>query len=151
MSSHTSSHDHGSRGDSIFATAKNWFASKSPSHKNSLSSIDATGNNLVKGLVKSTTGWFADILNPLGTAAMNGVSLFSPSKYREHGWKNIPKSISGIVSHVVDSANNLIAGSTFRGLDHMYTHGVTDSLVDITSGTTDRIPGVGKFAGNVVK
>jgi hypothetical protein len=150
MSSHGSSHG-GSSGGSIFSTAKNWFATKSPSQLNPLSSIDAVGHNLVGGVVKSTTGWVADILNPLWAAAKNAGSLLSPGAYREHGIKNIPKSIAWIGAHILDSANNLVAGSTVRGLDHAYTNGVTNSVVDITSGTTDRVPLVGKLAGNGVK
>ncbi len=150
MSSHGSSHGGGS-GGSIFSTAKNWFASKSPSKLNPLSSIDATGHNLVNGVVKNTTWWAADILNPLWTAAKNAGSLLSPAAYREHGFKNIPKSIAGIGAHILDSANNLVAGSTVRWIDHAYTNAVTNSVVDITSGTTDRVPLVGKLAGNAVK
>lgn len=39
----------------------------------------------------------------------------------------------------------------FRGTDHIVTRGVTDSVVDIASGTTDRVPAIGKFVGNVAK
>ena len=55
------------------------------------------------------------------------------------------------MSHTIDSVNNFIAGSTVRGLDHAYTNSITNSVVDITSGTTDRIPGVGKITGNIIK
>jgi hypothetical protein len=44
MSAHAAtadSHGHGSHGDSVFTTAKNWF--------------DKTGHNLVKGVVENTT------------------------------------------------------------------------------------------------
>ena len=39
---------------------------------------------------------------------------------------------------------NIVTGIP-RGIDHAYTRGVTDSLVDVTSGTTDRVPLFGKF------
>ncbi len=150
MSGHTPSHGSGN-GSSTFSAAKGWFATKSPRHLNPFSSIDATADNLVTGIVKNTTWWAADILNPLWASLKNAGSLVSPSKYREHGWKNIPKSITGVMSHAIDSVNNLIAGSTVRWLDHAYTNGITNSVVDITSGTTDRVPGIGKFTGNIVK
>lgn len=150
MSAHGASHGHNS-GWSLFSSARNWLATKSPSTLNPLSAIDATGHNLVDGVVKNTTGWIADILNPLCAAAKNAGSLLSPAAYREHGLKNIPKSIAGIGSHMLDSVNNLVAGSTVRWLDHAYTHGITNSVVDITSGTTDRVPLVGKLAGNGIK
>ncbi len=150
MSSHWSSHG-SSNGWSIFSTAKNWFATKSPSTLNPLSSIDAVGYNLVNGVVKNTTGWVADILNPLWSATKNAGSLISPGSFREHWIKNIPKSIAGFGAHILDSVNNLVAGSTFRGLDHAYTNSVTNSIVDTTSGTTDRIPLAGKLVGNGIK
>lgn len=149
MSSHGNSHSNS--GGLIFSTAKNWFATKSPSKLNLLSSINATGHNLVTGVVKNTTGWVADILNPLWTTTKNAGSLLSPGAYREYGFKNIQKSIAGIGAHILDSVNNLVAGSTFRGGDHAYTNIITNSVVDITSGTTDRVPLIGKLAGNGVK
>jgi hypothetical protein len=150
MSGHAPSHGSASW-SSIFDTPKSWFATKSPGHLNPLSSIDATADNLVKGVVKNTTWWAADILNPLWVSLKNAGSLVSPSAYRSHGWKNIPKAITGVMSHALDSVNNLVAGSTVRWLDHVYTNGITNSVIDITSGTTDRIPGVGKMTGNAIK
>jgi hypothetical protein len=154
MSAHAAtadSHGHGSHGDSVFTTAKNWFASKSPSKLNPLSSIDKTGHNLVKGVVENTTWWFSDALNPLWAATKNLGSIVSPGAYKTLGIKNLPKSIGGVFTHVLDSVNNIVSGSTFRWLDHLYTHGITDSIVDITSGTTDRVPLIGKATGNSIK
>jgi hypothetical protein len=150
MSGHASSHG-SAKWSSLFDTAKNWFATKSPRHLNPLSSIDATADNLVTGIVKNTTWWAVDILNPLWVSLKNAGSLVSLSAYRSHGWKNIPKSITGVMSHAIDSVNNIVAGGTVRGLDHAYTNSITNSVVDITSGTTDRVPGVGKLTGNVIK
>lgn len=150
MSAHEASHWH-SNGWSLFSSAQKWLATKWPSKLNILSAIDATAHNLVNGVVKNTTGWVADILNPLWAATRNAGSLLSPAAYREHGLKNIPKSIVWVGSHVLDGVNNLVAGSTVRWLDHAYTNGITNSIVDITSGTTDRVPGVGKLIGNSIK
>jgi hypothetical protein len=102
------------------------------------------------GLVKNTTAAIADVLNPLWTALKNAGSLVSPGAYREHGLTNVPKSISGALSHVATSASNLIWSFT-RWTDHAWTHGVTNNLVDIASGTTDRVPVIGKPVGNIVK
>lgn len=151
MSAHASAPEsHGVHGDSFFTTPKSWFG-KPPSRLNPLSSTDSLGHNLVRGVVENTTGWAADILNPLWTATKNAGSLLSPSAYRTHGIKNIPKSLGWTLSHVFDAVNNLVWGSTFRWLDHAYRHGITNSVVDITSGTTDRVPVIGKVIGNIVK
>ncbi len=154
MSAHapTADHGHHGSGDSVFTKAKSWFATKSPTKLNPLSATDAVAHNLVKWIVENTTGWVADILNPLWTAIQNAGSLVQPSKIRESGFfRNIGKSIAGITAHTMDAVNNLVSGSTFRGLDHLYTHGITNSLVDITSGTTDRIPVAGTVTWNWLK
>ncbi len=104
-----SAHSSHSSGNSLFSAAKNWFSTKSPSYLNPLSATNAIGHNIVTGVVKNTTGYIADVLNPLWTGIKNAGSLIRPSKYKEHGFfKNIGKSATGIVAHTLDAVNNLI-------------------------------------------
>jgi hypothetical protein len=62
----------------------------------------------------------------------------------------VPKAVAGTITTTATAAMNTVTGMV-RGLDHALTKGLSDNLMDIASGTTDRIPLVGKFAGNVAK
>ncbi|MBP9811893.1 hypothetical protein KBC86_00815 [Candidatus Gracilibacteria bacterium] len=148
---HAPSHGHGGdHGGLDLGTAKSWFATKAPSTLNPLSATDAVAYNVVDGVVVNATNATADILDAGATAAMNLGSLVSPDAYRKHGAMNIVKSVSGAVSHAITTAANGL-GTLTRGADAVWTKAVTNNLVDLSSGTVDRLGPVGRFIGNIPK
>jgi hypothetical protein len=150
MSSHSSpSHGH-SGGNSFFDTAKSWLASAPVTHRNSLSAVDAIGHELTEATVKTTTGYVANILNPLETAAQHALALVSPSAYHAHGWKTIPQGVWWAIANTGKSAANIITGIP-HALHHTVQHGLNNTVVEASNGTLDRIPFFGKFLGNIPK
>lgn len=149
MSSHApSSHSHSSNG--FFSIAKSWLASVPITHRNAFSSTDAIARELTEATVKTTTGYIANILNPLEAVGKNALAIVSPSQYRKQGWKtafrwawwvisNTGKSVMNIVTWLPHAAHNIVQ------------HGMNNTVVEASSGTLDRIPFLGKFLGNIPK
>lgn len=149
MSAHATTSSHSS-GDSIFTSPKTWFASKSPRISTPLDAPVDVGHNTVDATIGTVTKYLKDIWNPAVNSLRNLGWLVWVPDYRANGWKTLPKAIAGTVTNASTAVANVVTG-LFRGTDHIVTRGVTDSVVDIASGTTDRVPAIGKFVGNVAK
>lgn len=107
MSNHSHTPSSGSHG-SIFSEPHAWFSTSHPEKSNLLDATVKVGHNVVDATVGTVVKYVKDILNPTWAAVKNVGSLASPSAYREHGLKTLPKAVSGIVSNTATAAMNIV-------------------------------------------
>lgn len=107
MSNHSHTPSSGGH-DSIFSGSHAWFSTKHPEKSNPLNATLQVGHNIVDATVGTVVKYVKDVLNPGWAAVKNAGSLVSPSAYREHGLKTLPKAVSGIVSNTATAAMNIV-------------------------------------------
>jgi hypothetical protein len=143
MSSHSSSHTSHS-GSGFFSTPDTWLATKHAKDSNPLHATEDVAHNTVDAVVSTGSQYIADILNQFKYAGKNLLAV------REHGWKSLPRWVLWAITNTAKAATNAITGIP-HALDRVVTKWVNDSVVDISSGTVDNIPLVGKPVGNIAK
>jgi hypothetical protein len=145
MSSHTPSHGHGSHSPKwFFTTPDSWLASKKPAHINLFEATEEVAHNSVDATIGTARRYVADILNQLRYAGKNLMAV------REHGWKSLPRALAWAVTNTGKAVTNIITGIP-HALDRVVTKWVNDSVVDLSSGSVDHVPLVGKATGNLMK
>jgi hypothetical protein len=155
MSSHSpshSSHGIGSSIKSFFTSSESYFASASPDTKrNPLTAVDAIAREVaVEWLTKSTTGYVANILNAAGAALKNLGWVALPENYRKHGIKTPFKWAWWAIANTGKAFANVFTGIP-HAAHNVVQHGVNNTVIEATNGTTNRIPVIGNLLGNIPK
>jgi hypothetical protein len=151
-SSYSNESSHGSGVQNLFTESQSWYSGNHPEKSNPLKAIvNIADNTVIQWVLKTTTGYVADILDPAWTAVKNAGSIFSLEAWKKHGAKTIPKAVWGTATNAWKAVTNSLTGLT-RGADKVYTNVITDNITDVSSGTVDRVPWFGgKFVGNAIK
>ncbi len=143
MSSHSTSHAHHS-GSGFFITPDTWLASKHAKDSNILHATEDIANNSVDAVIGTGRRYIADILNQFKYAGKNLLAI------RDNGWKTFPRRVLWAITNTGKTVTNIVTGIP-HALDRVMTNWINDSIVDISSGTADNIPLVGKSVGNIAK
>jgi hypothetical protein len=151
MSFHSTSHGLTSSIKWFFTASQSYLASASPDTKrNPLSATDAIGHEVVDATVKTTTGYVANILNPIGTALKNLGWIVLPENYRNNGIKTPFQWVWWVIANTGKAFANAITGIS-HAANHAVQHWVNNTIVEASNGTMNRIPIIGKFLGNIPK
>lgn len=125
-------------------TPTTFLATNHTKDSNLLQATEDVGHNLVDATIGTSRRYIADILNQFRVAGKIAMTTHRQSLTQ------LPKNILWIITNTGKAFTNAITGIP-HAIDRVVTKWLNNSVVDVSSGTTDNIPLLWKPIGNLAK